>query len=241
MSELAQRQARDATVPWIRIPLMWPEPGLEDVEEAQSPEAWARYFAEGLWEDFASEKPKPGEVDLLTNILLMYALRAPAAFPDFEVFLHLPHPREIPLPAYVDLVEIEEGEDRETALRALTHADASYAIEPPIVDDFDSPHLGSRLAGAALLPGRGQQRGARRPPLRLALREGHGSRGRPDHPGRSRQPAGSSGPSTISTNSPAPSGSTRMRKWTPGSPRDPAFDECAHSMRVVHPTEPAVG
>ncbi|MGW2020566.1 hypothetical protein [Streptomyces decoyicus] len=131
--------------PWIRIPLMWPEPGLEDVEEAQSPEAWARYFAEGLWEDFASEKPKPGEVDLLTNILLMYALRAPAAFPDFEVFLHLPHPREIPLPAYVDLVEIEEGEDRETALRALTHADAGYAIEPPIVDDFDSPHLGAGL------------------------------------------------------------------------------------------------
>ncbi|MFC9228079.1 hypothetical protein ACFTZI_03790 [Streptomyces decoyicus] len=131
--------------PWIRVPLMWPEPGLEDVEEAQSPEAWARFFAEGLWADFASEKPKPGEADLLTNILLMYALRAPAAFPDFEVFLHLPHPREIPLPAYVDLVEIEEGEDRATALRALTHADASYAIEPPIVEDFDSPHLGTGL------------------------------------------------------------------------------------------------
>ncbi|MER7398443.1 hypothetical protein ABT381_23385 [Streptomyces sp. NPDC000151] len=131
--------------PWIRIPLMWPEPGLEDVEEAQSPEAWARYFAEGLWEDFASEKPEPGEVDLLTNILLMYALRAPAAFPGFEVFLHLPHPREIPMPTYVDLVEIEEGEDREAALRALTHADADYAVEPPVVEDFDSPHLGSGL------------------------------------------------------------------------------------------------
>jgi hypothetical protein len=124
---------------------MWPEPGLENVEEAQTPEAWARYFAEGLWEDFASEKPEPGEVDLLTNILLMYAIRAPAAFPDFEVFLHLPHPREIPLPAYVDLVEIEEGEDRKTALRELTHADASYAVEPPIVEDFDSPHLGAGL------------------------------------------------------------------------------------------------
>lgn len=131
--------------PWIRIPLMWPEPGLEDVEEAQSPEAWARYFAEGLWEDFASEKPEPGEVDLLADILLMYALRAPEAFPDFEVFLHLPHPREIPLPVYVDLVEIDEDEDPKTALRELTHADASYAIEPPIVDDFDSPHLGTGL------------------------------------------------------------------------------------------------
>jgi hypothetical protein len=131
--------------PWIRIPLMWPEPGLEGVEEAQTPEAWARYFAEHLWEDFAAEKPEPGEVDLLTNILLMYAIRAPAAFPDFEVFLHLPHPREIPLPAYVDLVEIEEGEDRETALRELTHADASYAVEPPIVEDFDSPFLGVGL------------------------------------------------------------------------------------------------
>ncbi|TLS42766.1 hypothetical protein FE633_29400 [Streptomyces montanus] len=75
----------------------------------------------------------------------MYAIRAPAAFPDFEVFLHLPHPREIPLPAYVDLVEIEEGEDRKTALRELTHADASYAVEPPIVEDFDSPHLGAGL------------------------------------------------------------------------------------------------
>jgi hypothetical protein len=130
---------------WIRIPLMWPEPGLEDVEEAQTPEAWARYFAEGLWEDLASEKPEPGEVDLLTNILLMYAIRAPAAYPDFEVFLHLPHPREIPLPVYVDLVEIEEGEDRTTALRELTHADASYTVEAPIVEDFDSPHLGTGL------------------------------------------------------------------------------------------------
>ena len=144
MSWLNVKHAMDLS-PWIRIPLMWPEPGLEDVEEAQTPEAWARYFAEGLWEDFAAEKPKPGEVGLLTNILLMYALRAPAAFPDFEVFLHLPHPRDIPLPVYVDLVEIEEGEDRETALRALTHADASYAVEPPIVEDFDSPHLGRGL------------------------------------------------------------------------------------------------
>lgn len=130
---------------WIRIPLMWPEPGLEDVEEAQTPEAWARYFAEGLWEDAAPEKPEPGETDLLANILLMYALRAPAAFPDFEVFLHLPHPRELPLPAYVDLVEIDETEDQHTTLRELTHADASYAIEPPIVEDFDSPHLGTGL------------------------------------------------------------------------------------------------
>ncbi|WP_432119110.1 hypothetical protein [Streptomyces sp. bgisy032] len=134
-----------ALSPWIRVPLMWPEPGLEDVEEAQTPEAWARYFAKGCWEDFTLEKPEPGEVDLLTNILLMYALRAPSAFPDFEVFLHLPNPRELPLPAYVDLVEIEEGEDRRTALRELTHADADYAVEAPIVEDFDSPHLGSGL------------------------------------------------------------------------------------------------
>lgn len=131
--------------PWIRIPLMWPEPGLEDVEEAQTPEAWARYFAEGLWEDAAPEKPEPGEIDLLANIMLMYALRAPAAFPDFEVFLHIPHPRELPLPVYVDLFEIDESEDQKTTLRELTHADASYAIEPPIVEDFDSPHLGTGL------------------------------------------------------------------------------------------------
>ncbi|MEU1103765.1 hypothetical protein [Streptomyces tibetensis] len=144
MSWLNVKHAMDLS-PWIRIPLMWPEPGLEDVEEAQTPEAWARYFAEGLWEVFESEPPQPGEVDLLTNILLMYALRAPAAFPDFEVFLHLPHPREIPLPAYVDVVEIEEGEDRATALRELTHADASYTVEPPIVEDFVSPHLGAGL------------------------------------------------------------------------------------------------
>jgi hypothetical protein len=124
---------------------MWPEPGLEDVQEAQTPEAWARYFAEALWRDADPEKPDPGEIDLLADILLMYALRAPSAFPDFEVFLHLPHPRELPLPAYVDLVEIEENGDRHTTLRELTHADASYAIEPPIVEDFDSPHLGTGL------------------------------------------------------------------------------------------------
>ncbi|MER6673380.1 hypothetical protein [Streptomyces sp. NPDC000983] len=134
-----------ALSPWIRIPLMWPEPGLEDVEEAQTPETWARYFAEGVREDFAPQEPGPGEVDLLADILLMYAIRAPAACPDSEVFLHLPHPREIPLPAYVDLVEVEEGEDRQKALRELTHADAGCAVEPPVVEDFDSPHLGTGL------------------------------------------------------------------------------------------------
>ncbi|WP_432095120.1 hypothetical protein [Streptomyces sp. bgisy100] len=131
--------------PWLRVPLMWPEPGLEGVEAAQTPEAWARTFAEVWWEDFATEKPEPGEVDRLSDILVMYAKRAPSAFPGFEVLLHLPHPRDNPLPAYVNLVEIEEGESRETALRALTHADASYAIEPPIVEEFDSPHLGAGL------------------------------------------------------------------------------------------------
>ncbi|CAL9559149.1 MULTISPECIES: hypothetical protein [unclassified Streptomyces] len=144
MSWLNVKHAMDLS-PWIRIPLMWPEPGLEDVDEARTPEAWARYFAEGIWEDFAPEKPAPGEVDLLTNMLLMFAVRAPAAYPGFEVFLHLPHPREIPLPAYVDLVEIEEGQNRETALRELTHADASYTVERPVVEDFDSPYLGAGL------------------------------------------------------------------------------------------------
>ncbi|MFJ3666101.1 hypothetical protein ACIPSE_06575 [Streptomyces sp. NPDC090106] len=150
MSWLNVKHAMDLS-PWIRIPLMWPEPGLEDVEEAQSPEAWARHFAECLWAECAAEVPEPGEVELLTDILVMYAVRAPAAYPDFEVFLHLPHPREIPLPAYVDLVEIEEGEEgekgegRDTALRALTHADADYTVEPPVVEDFPSPHLGAGL------------------------------------------------------------------------------------------------
>ena len=57
MSWLNVKHAMDLS-PWIRIPLMWPEPGLEDVEEAQTPEAWARYFAEGLWEGFESEVPQ---------------------------------------------------------------------------------------------------------------------------------------------------------------------------------------
>ncbi|MFC6062186.1 hypothetical protein [Streptomyces ochraceiscleroticus] len=130
--------------PWIRVPLMWPEPGLEDVEAAQSPQAWARIFAEAWWEDFATEKPRPGEVELLTDILVMHANRAPAICPGFDVFLHLPHPRDIPITVFVDLLEIEE-EDCDTALRELTHADADYAIEPPIVEKFDSPHLGTGL------------------------------------------------------------------------------------------------
>ena len=130
--------------PWLRVPLMWPEPGLEDVEIAQTPQVWARSFAEAWWEDFATKKPKPGEVDLLTNILVMHAERAPAIWPGADVFLHLPHPRDVPLIVCVDLVEIEE-EDRDIALRELTHADASYTIEPPIVENFDSPHFGTGL------------------------------------------------------------------------------------------------
>ncbi|MET8677864.1 hypothetical protein ABZW18_09790 [Streptomyces sp. NPDC004647] len=130
--------------PWIRVPLAWPELGLEDVEIAQTPQAWARAIAEEWWEDFATEKPRLGDVDLLTDILAMHAERAPAIRPDAEVFLHMPHPRDIPLTVFVELVEIEE-EDRDTALRELAQADASDAIELPIVEDFESPHLGTGL------------------------------------------------------------------------------------------------
>ncbi|MGP3999145.1 hypothetical protein [Streptomyces sp. 8N706] len=130
--------------PWLRVPLMWPEPGLEDVEIAQTPQVWARTFAEAWWEDFATEKPLPGEVDLLTNILVMYADRAPGISPGSDVFLHIPHPRVDPLMVLVDLVEIA-AEDREIELRNLTHADASDAIELPMVEKFDSPHLGTGL------------------------------------------------------------------------------------------------
>ena len=112
--------------PWIRVPLMWPEPGLEDVEAAQTPEGWARVFAEAWWEDFATEKPRRGEVDLLIDILVMHAKRAPNIWPGADVFLHLPHPRDVPITVSLDLVEIDEEEDRDTALRELTHADADY-------------------------------------------------------------------------------------------------------------------
>ncbi|GAA0456755.1 hypothetical protein [Streptomyces olivaceiscleroticus] len=131
--------------PWLRVPLMWPEPGVEDVMIAQTPQAWGQHFAEAWWQDFTSEKPNSGEVDQFAEILAMLAERAPTAWPGFEVFLHVPHPRDIPLAVYVDLVEVEEGDDRNTDLRELTHADADYAIESPIVEEFHSPHLGTGL------------------------------------------------------------------------------------------------
>lgn len=130
--------------PWLAVPLMWPEPGLENVAFAQSPEAWASEFAEGWWEDFGTEEPRPGEVELLKNKLLLYANRAPGIWPGADIFLHIPHPKVDPLMVFVDLVEITE-EDPDKELRTLTYADVDGVVEPPIVENFNSPYLGTGL------------------------------------------------------------------------------------------------
>ncbi|PWI45906.1 hypothetical protein [Streptomyces sp. ICBB 8177] len=147
---------------WVGLPTEWPLPGFE--REFPDAATWAATAARAIWDD-SPLTPRPAEVAGLTDVLTYAAHHFPGAFPGFEVLLHLPGPRDDPLPVYLgDLTtDPEDVEDRaHEILRHLTGADDPYAVEPPVVEEFGNPFLGQGLrvlrytaddrAGGALLP-----------------------------------------------------------------------------------------
>lgn len=107
--------------------------------------AWAREMAESCWADSA-QSPGEYEVDNLALTLAMCAerfgpdLQDPDAELDGQTFLHLPHPRLMPLP-----VDVRAARDPAGDLWALVVADDPDAVGQVEIDPIDTDALGSGL------------------------------------------------------------------------------------------------
>jgi hypothetical protein len=123
---------------WVGVPLNWPMPDFE--KEFPDIPAWAGAAANAIWND-SPFTPRPGERDELAGVLGYAAENFPKAYPGFEVLLHLPGPREDPIPVYIGDVDVDD--DPEAELRYWTGTDDPHAVEPPVVEEFTTPHLGT--------------------------------------------------------------------------------------------------
>jgi hypothetical protein len=123
---------------WVGVPLEWPTPGFE--KEFPDIPAWADVAANALW-DASALTPHPGELDQLAGILGYAAKQYPTAYPGFEVLLHLPGPRDTPIPVYIGDIDVDDAPEAE--LRFWTGENDPNAVEPPVVEKFTSPHLGT--------------------------------------------------------------------------------------------------
>ncbi|MCZ4118592.1 hypothetical protein [Streptomyces sp. H39-S7] len=115
---------------WLEASDRWPVGKWAGAEE------WAADMAEAWWGDFPADPGETG-VELLTRTLVACARDFPKAHPGCRVLLHLPDPREMPLPVYV--TDRRAQGESSAALRAFVLADDPEAVEPPIVEDFAVP------------------------------------------------------------------------------------------------------
>lgn len=121
---------------WMMIPNFW------DGTPWKGPKDWGRSMSDACWAD-SDLDPSRKDRKALAETLQQCAERFPQSHPGFDVYLHLPDPRLMPLPAYVASVEAD-GE-REETLRALVTTDDADLVEEPIVEDFTTEPLGPGL------------------------------------------------------------------------------------------------
>ncbi|MEU2538257.1 hypothetical protein [Streptomyces iakyrus] len=127
---------------WLEIPPRWTigatEPWEDDDE--RTPQEWATETAALWWEEH-EEDPVAGEVALLADTLAACVEQYPKMFPGFEVLLYLPSPTALPLPVFV--TEFPSEGEKDSELRRVTLADDDGAVEPPIVEEFETESLGT--------------------------------------------------------------------------------------------------
>ncbi|MBQ0951097.1 MULTISPECIES: hypothetical protein [Streptomyces] len=124
--------------PWVIIP---PRAGTSaPFEEWEDIHGWCLERAEDLWTDRQLD-PGPSGVPFVGETLARCAEALCPPGSDHWLFLHLDHPTDIPLPVCAAIGPARES--RETTLRALTEADDTAAVEPPVVKSFSSPYLGA--------------------------------------------------------------------------------------------------
>ncbi|MBT2399775.1 hypothetical protein [Streptomyces sp. ISL-100] len=133
---------------WLKIPGRWTDvyneddDGVPTDDDQQTPAEWAAETAQDCWDDSGIDSGETG-VAFLAETLQACVEKYPQAFPGYDIVLHLPDPRAMPLPVYVTDFPIEG--DREPALRLLAMADDKEAVEPPIVEEFTTEDLGQGL------------------------------------------------------------------------------------------------
>ncbi len=123
---------------WMRLPTEWPMPVFED--DFPGPVPWSRAAAGVRWED-SGLTPGPGELDELARVLVRCTEILPDFRPGFEVFLHLPSPRDTPLAVHIG--DYASDDDNEHHFRYALGLDEPSAIEPPLIEDFTVPTLGT--------------------------------------------------------------------------------------------------
>lgn len=127
--------------PWVIIP---PRAGTSaPFEEWDDIHAWCLERAEDLWAD-RELAPGPNGSAFVGETLARCAEAFCPPGSDHWLFLHLDHPTDIPLPVCAAIGPARNP--REATLRALTKANDTTAVEPPVVRAFDSPHLGEGMS-----------------------------------------------------------------------------------------------
>ncbi|MEJ1200776.1 MULTISPECIES: hypothetical protein [unclassified Streptomyces] len=121
---------------WMKLPDAW------ETTPWKGPKQWARHMSEAWWGDSGLE-PTRKDLKALAATLQACAEQFPGSHPGFDVYLHLPDPRLMPLPVYVAAVEADG--DREETLRALVTTEDPHLVEKPIVEDFTTELLGTGL------------------------------------------------------------------------------------------------
>ncbi|MEU3895814.1 hypothetical protein [Streptomyces sp. NPDC045251] len=121
---------------WMKIPDAW------ETTPWKGPKQWARHMSEAWWGDSDLE-PTRKDLKALAATLQACAEQFPGSHPGFDVYLHLPDPRLMPLPVYVGAFEADG--DRDESLRALATTEDPYLVEKPLVEDFTTELLGTGL------------------------------------------------------------------------------------------------
>lgn len=126
-------------VAWLPVPIEWP---AGDDLVFDTVDEWSAYAADALW-DAASLGRDPQGVEGLTRVLAHAAEHFPESYPGFDLFLHLPDPRDNPLPVFLGEVDVDDLDAEEVVaeLRSWTAEDPDV-VEPPVEEEFISPHLG---------------------------------------------------------------------------------------------------
>lgn len=119
---------------WIPCPPVFPDGFDRD--------SWASLYAEQWWQ-MSGEPHRDREVSLLAETLVEMREYAYEHLDMHNGLIHLPDLGTAPL--LVSLGVWEAVGDRTTQLRVLVHADDPEAMEPPLVDEFETDRLGPGL------------------------------------------------------------------------------------------------
>ncbi|MFF1291897.1 MULTISPECIES: hypothetical protein [unclassified Streptomyces] len=121
---------------WLEIPPRWDEESWQDIG------AWASECAELLWQSYAQDPGESGIPFLAGTLRRCADAFAPERF-DMRALLHITSPTSMPLPVFA-AVHPAAG-NREATLRALIQADDPDAVEPPVVEAYQTEDLGEGL------------------------------------------------------------------------------------------------